>query len=206
MKHPTEDIRLVLTAVDDKIASMEKFSIEDDSEGCSIEMVRELKSAQAENLALKAHLMDQLEATRKENLVLKRSLEEANASIGLINELKEEIKELKQQLAASRTVTHDQLAPHGPISDLKIKHFNSIPKNIKQFYEQMSDGDSVLSQFSELAIYKTHKSTKGAYCKRKAIYNFMLSYSEGLEFFLEKFKHLSPLQIYDQHIKKTRQN
>ena len=72
-------------------------------------------------------------------------------------------------------ITHDQLAPHGPISDLKIKHFNSILKNIKQFYEQMSDGDSVLSQFSELAIYKTHKSTKGAYCKRKASHYFAIS-------------------------------
>ena len=101
----------------------------------------------------------------------------------MVNDLKSQIKELKEKLEASKDVT----------VDLKIKHFNAIPKNLQQFHEQMRNGDDTLPPFSQLDIYRTNKSTKGAYCKRKAIFNFMESYSEGIESFFDKYRHLSTL-------------
>ena len=93
------------------------------------------------------------------------------------------------------------------LEDGVIKTFNSLPKDITAFYQQMKEGDDKLPKFENLPqAFKKNKSTKGAYSKRKAIYMF-IDQHEGLEHvhdFLDKHKELSPLQLYDRYIKKSR--
>ena len=154
-----KSIQSILTGVDSEIQDQLPIQDADPALLHNNSMLKEIESMKAENQALKGHLMRQLEEMRQENAELKRSLDQANASCVLVNDLKSQIKELKEKLEASKDVT----------VDLKIKHFNAIPKNLQQFHEQMRNGDDTLPPFSQLDIYRTNKSTKGAYCKRKAI-------------------------------------
>lgn len=117
------------------------------------------------------------------------------ASCSLVTQLQNEVKELKNKLSTFEATE----------VDLQLKHFNAIPKSLKEFYKQMKNGDDHLPPFTSLETYKTNKSTKGAYSKRKAIFNFMESCGEGVDGFIQKYKHLSPLQVYEQCIKKSRQ-
>lgn len=93
------------------------------------------------------------------------------------------------------------------LEDTVIKSFNSLPKDITAFYRQMKEGDEKQKKFSELPeAFKKNKRTKGAYSKRKAIYTF-ISQHEGVdsdETFFNKHKELSPLQMYEHYIKKSR--
>lgn len=203
-----ENIRSILAAVDEHYCQLEHPTAvqEDDQIGNSL-LMKELQSAQAENQALKAHMIGQLEEMRRENLELKRSLEESNASCAL-EEMRRENLELKRRLDESNALVRERVATEEQdrTPDTKLKHFNAIPRSLKLFYDQMKHGDDKLPAFSELEMYKTNRSTKGAYCKRKAIYNYIESCNEGVQVFFENHKHLSTLQLYEHCIKKTRQN
>ena len=83
--------------------------------------------------------------------------------------------------------------------------FKLCSKSFINFYDQMENGTEELPKFSELGDFKTNKSTKAAYCKRKAIFSFIKADGGGIDECLHNFDHLSPLQLYDQCIKKTRQ-
>lgn len=193
-----EGIRAILNAVDRQYQQQQQEEVRDDRVGNNM-LLKKLESAQFENQALKAHLLSQLEGMRQENRDLKRSLESSSATCALVNQLQSEVQELKTKL----TLLEAPVQPN--TADLRLKQFNAMPKQLKQFYKQMKHGDDQLPPFSDLELYKTNKSTKGAYCKRKAIFHYMESCSEGIDIFLENHQHLSPLQLYEQCIKKSRQ-
>ena len=127
-----------------------------DDRVCDTAIMKELESVQAENQALKAHLVTQLEEMRMENAELRRNLEVANASSVLVSALKEEIKVLKDKLQTAESIPQ----PHAA-EDVPVKHFNSIPRNLEQFYDQMLNGDETQSRFSDLEEFKGKRSTKG---------------------------------------------
>ena len=88
-----ETIHSILSLVDAQIEThyhMDKNAAQDDRV-CDTAIMKELESVQAENQALKAHLVTQLEEMRMENAELRRNLEVANASSFLVSALKEEI-------------------------------------------------------------------------------------------------------------------
>lgn len=120
--------------------------------------------------------------------------------------LLKEIQELKRRLETemAKNSTGQACAQSTPLNS-RIKVFNSIPKSLKDFYNQMENGTDELPKFSELGDFKTNKSTKAAYCKRKAIFGFIKAYEGGVDECLHNYDHFSPLQLYDQYIKKTRQ-
>jgi copper chaperone CopZ len=190
-----EGILGILNAVD---GHQEKQQEQQEGVQVDSRLARQLQEAQAENQALKAHLLNQLDEMRRENNDLKKSLEISVASCSLVTQLQNEVKELKNQLSKFEAPAHTEV-------DLQLKHFNAIPKSLKEFYKQMKNGDDHLPPFTNLETYRTNKSTKGAYCKRKAIFNFMESCGEDVDGLIEKYKHLSPLQVYEQCIKKSRQ-
>ena len=124
----------------------------------------------------------------------------------LLKEIQELRSKLEVEAAAknnnARQTYTESTFPH---SNSQIKAFNSLPKSLRDFYNQMENGSEELPKFSELIDFKTNKSTKAAYCKRKAIIGFIKAYRGGVDECLHNYEHLSPLQVYDQYIKKTRQ-
>ena len=205
----------MLKAVDKNIAKMHQKStdqLQGESFGYSSEATKEMESLQAENQALKAQLISQLEDVKKENDHLKQTLETMKSSQSNHDEqvamLLKEIQELKGRLEAeiTKNSTDQVCAQLTPLSN-RVKAFNSIPKIMRDFYNQMEikNGSEEIPKFSELGEYKTNRSTKAAYCKRKAIFSFIKAYGGGVDECLLKYDHLSPLQLYDQHIKKTRE-
>lgn len=201
-------IGCILKTVDKSIASKHQ-EVSDrmysESNTYNSETIKELESLQAENQALKAHLLSQLEEVKKENDHLKQTLDTLRSSQSSHDEqvaiLLKEIEELKGRLEASNT---SQGSVQLVRSD-QTKAFNSLPKNLKDFYNQMEHGSEELPKFSELTDFKTNKSTKATYCKRKAIFSFIKTYSGGVDECLRVYEHISPLQLYEQCIKKSRQ-
>ena len=171
-------------------------------------LTRELKSLKDENLALKAHVAQQIQDLKRDNEDLKHNLQESHANTNLVDQLKSEIVDLKIKLA---TYTANETTIQSATSVLddteqKAKHFNAIPKDLEDFYSQMKEGDDHVPKFTELECYRLNKKTKGAYSKRKAIFNFINLYSGGVQEFIRAHKHLSTLQIYEKSVKRTRTN
>ncbi len=123
----------------------------------------------------------------------------------MMSMLLKEIQELKSRLEtemAKKSPGQTCSAQSTPVNS-RVMVFNSIPKSLRDFYNQMENGTEELPKFSELGDFKTNKSIKAAYCKRKAIFSFIKAYTGGIDECLSNFDHL--LQLYDQCIKKTRQ-
>ena len=205
-------IGCMLNTVDKSIANkyQESGGRDHESRGYSSEALKEMECLQAENQALKAQLMSQLEDVQKENDDLKRALNKMKSCQSSHDEqvgmLLKEIQELKSRLETEKaTKSPGQTCSTRAPVNCRIKMFNSIPKSLRNFYDQMENGTEELPKFSELGDFKTNKSTKAAYCKRKAIFSFIKAYGGGIDECLRNFDHLSPLQLYDQCIKKTRQ-
>ena len=163
------------------------------------ELINQLQLAQYENETLKAHLKDELGKLKKENEELKRKLDVQH------QHSRADTPELHVPEAVPEAHLPDTCVSEAPPDEM-VKLFSSLPKQLDTFYIQMEQGTEKLPKFSELPpIYKKSKRTKGAYSKRKAIYTF-ISNSGGIEQCLKNYSGLSPLQLYDQYIKKTRES
>ena len=80
----------------------------------------------------------------------------------------------------------------------EINHFNKLPKNLKQFYEQMKTG----KYNSE--IYSKCNSTKSVFTKRKRVFKHMLDYPGGIDQCFEHYKGKSPTWIYNNVVRSKR--
>ena len=130
--------------------------------------------------------------------------------------LKAEIQELK----SSPTSTHtNQTSPrtYGQSKELSIQKspetdaiahtINLLPKTLETFYKQMTEGDEHLCKFEDIPEdYKRNPKTKAAYCKRRKVLSFILTYPEGIQECLSKYGKLSTTQVYDTMVKSTRTN
>lgn len=121
--------------------------------------------------------MSQLEDVQKENDDLKRALNKMKSCQSSHDEqvgmLLKEIQELESRLGTEMaTKSPGQTCSIRAPVNCRIKVFNSIPKSLRNFYDQMENGTEELPKFSELGDFKTNKSTKAAYCKRNAIFSF----------------------------------
>ena len=86
------------------------------------------------------------------------------------------------------------------------KHFNKIPSNLTQFYDQMKDGDNILQPFQQLptSIRKNPK-TKSVFSKRKRLFEFITSHSDGAQSCINQYNHLTSSQLYGNISKKRQQ-
>lgn len=179
-------IGCMLNTIDRSIANYRESN--DRDQEYSTEALKEL----AENQSLKAQLMSQLEDVKKENDRLKRGLDKMKTCQSSHDEqvgmLLKEIQELKSKLEAKKS-PGQTCSTH---VNSQVKVFNSIPKSLRSFYNQMENGTEELPKFSELGDFKTNKSTKAAYCKHKAIFSFIKAYAGGIDECLRNFDHLSP--------------
>ena len=82
--------------------------------------------------------------------------------------------------------------------------FNSLPKSLRTFYNQMCHGDDKLPPFAECGSFRAKPSTKSAYCKRKRIFDFIESYDDGSEKCLDTYKAVTTSKLYDTYVKKPR--
>ena len=92
------------------------------------------------------------------------------------------------------------------VSNETVKRFNLLPiKSLTEFFEQMKNGCEDFPKFTEISDdLRKCKRTKASYSKRKAIYAFITDYCDGTEACLVKLKSFTPLQLYEQYIKKSR--
>ena len=175
----------------------------------SDELLKQLQLAKYENETLRAHLANELGKLKQENEELMRKLKEVPTTAEVpTTESVRELSPLNQPSPLETpNISAQTIQPNQTVlSDEMVKVFSSIPKALDTFYTQMEQGTENLPKFSELpAEYRKNRRTKGAYSKRKAIYAF-ISNSGGIEECLHNYPGLSPLQIYEQHIKKTRES
>lgn len=162
----------------------------------SNELLRQLQLAKYENEALRAYLANELGKLKRENEELKRKLQDV--PLNQEQHIALQIDDPSAGEVASQTVhvtgNNDEM----------VKLFTAIPKKLDTFYNEMEHGTDKMPKFSDLPEnYRTSKRTKGSYSKRKAIYTF-ISNSGGIEECLKTYGRLSPLQLYEQHIKRAR--
>jgi hypothetical protein len=79
-----------------------------------------------------------------------------------------------------------------------INHFNKLPKNLKQFYEQMKTGE----YSSE--IYSKCNSTKSVFTKRKRVFKHMQDYPGGVDQCFEDYIGKSPTWMYNNVVRSKR--
>ena len=166
----------------------------------SQELIKEIESLRAENDALKAQLSLEIQQLKQENLSLKQKLHQVSTKHPAVT-----VPEPQYQ--KSRTTNCEPESSNDPLSlpDATVKRFNSLPKTLTEFFEQMKNGCEDFPKFTEISDdLRKCKRTKASYCKGKAIYAFITSYCGGAEACLDKFKSFTPLQLYEQHIKKSR--
>ena len=80
----------------------------------------------------------------------------------------------------------------------EINHFNKLPKDLKQFYEQMKTG-----KYSS-EIYSKCSSTKSTFTKRKRVFKHMQDYPGGIDQCFEDYKGKSPTWIYNNVVRSKR--
>ena len=80
----------------------------------------------------------------------------------------------------------------------EISNFNKLPKNLKQFYEQMETGKYSFEMYSKCS------STKSVFTKRKRVFKHMQDYPGGLDQYFEDFKGKSPTWIYNNVVRSKR--
>ena len=86
-----------------------------------------------------------------------------------------------------------------------IQHFNTLGIDLKTFYTQMIEGDSVLPPFAKLpGEFQRHKSTKAARSKRSKILNFMNAYPNGPQACIANYRKLTASKFYDTEVKKSK--
>ena len=147
-------IGCMLNTVDKSIANKYQESSDRDHEsrGYSSKELKEMECLQAENQALKAQLMSQLEDVEKENDDLKRALDKMKSCQSSHDEqvgmLLKEIQELKSRLEAEMATiipgqTCSARTPSTPVN-CRIKVFSSLPKSLRDFYDQMENGTEEL--------------------------------------------------------------
>ena len=73
----------------------------------------------------------------------------------------------------------------------EINQFNKLPKDLKEFYEQMLTG-----RFS-CEVYSKCSSTKSVFTKRKLVFKYIREYPTGIEKFYDDFSGKSPTWIYN---------
>ena len=114
----------------------------------SSKALKETECLQAENQALKVQLMSQLEDVQKENNDLNRVLDKMKCQsshdeqVGMLlkkfRNSKADLKLKWQQKALAKPAVHAR-TPSTPVN-CRIKVFNSIPKSLRDFYDQMENG------------------------------------------------------------------
>ena len=80
----------------------------------------------------------------------------------------------------------------------EINHFNKLPKDLKQFYEQMKTG-----KYSS-EIYSKCNSTKSVFTKRKRVFKHMQDYPSGIDQCFKDYKGKSPTWIYNNVVRSKR--
>ena len=79
----------------------------------------------------------------------------------------------------------------------EINHFNKLPKDLEQFYEQMKTG-----KYSS-EIYRCN-STISVFTKQKRIFKHMQDYPGGIDQYFKDYKGKSPTWIYNNIVRSKR--
>jgi uncharacterized coiled-coil DUF342 family protein len=138
----------------------------------SQELIKEIESLRAENDALRGQLSLEIQELRKENTELKEKLRESPTSTTL---LVNAAPESQPQCQQSKSYSPESISD---VSDATVKRFNSLPKSITEFFEQMKNGCEDFPKFTEISDdLRKCKRTKASYSKRKAIYAFINGYT-----------------------------
>ena len=77
----------------------------------------------------------------------------------------------------------------------EINKFNKLPKDLKEFHEQMLSGNYSSQAYSKCS------STKSVFTKRKLVYKYMQEYPAGIETFLDDYRGKSPSWIYNNLVR-----
>ena len=171
----------------------------------SQELIKEIESLRAENDALRGQLSLEIQELRKENVALKEKLYASLTSKTLLANAAPEPQPQCQQSKSYSSSGISAPESSSDVPDETVKRFNSLPKSLMEFFEQMKNGCEDFHKFTEISDdLRKCKRTKASYSKRKAIYAFITGYCDGPEACLAKFQSFTPLQLYEQHIKKSR--
>ena len=80
----------------------------------------------------------------------------------------------------------------------EINQFNKLPKDLKEFYEQMLSG-----KFS-CEVYSKCSSTKSVFTKRKLVFRYIQEYPAGIEKFYDDYRGKSPSWVYNNLVRSRR--
>ena len=191
-------IRSVDTAVPILLAQSETVV---NTQSCtSSECFREMAALQGENECLREQLGLQIQDLQKENSTLKEQLQFLQRSTTSCR---------NSQILDGAHSTEVQIEAHGSqtceLTSEQVKVFNAIPDSLATFYQQMEHGEKELQPFLQLPeVYRKSSRTKGAYSKRNAVWKFMKDHPGGFEKCVNEFVGFSPLQLYEQRIKRSR--
>ena len=106
--------------------------------------------------------------------------------------------DLSQNPSTGESVSPSNSLSNTTLTTEEINHFNKLPKNLKEFYQQMKTG-----KFST-EIYSKCNSTKSVFTKRKLVFKHMQDYPGGIDEFFEHYKGKSPTWIYNNVVRSKR--